>query len=321
MRVASLAADHPDLALGTWVSTSVVQDALGGGIEVVGALWAAVVGYAALRTARQQPVSGWSPPPPLPRAAPAPRRRRAGRSGRRRSRAAAAGRGGAAPGGRSRCRRPTLTRATGARTAAISSSSRLALPWCGVLTTSNPVAAAASSGSRRTRRSRSWAASRSTSPRRRTSRPPTRAASTTLALLGTEPAAMRRHGPHTRASTSPRTTRSPARRTTTGAPAPRCDPLDLLGALLGLGHRRDQHLADVAAANGAGEPVDVVGVEVGEHDGVERRDPEPVQAGVDETRDRVRCRRGPHARGRCAGRRRRPGRRRRRRPATRRGAR
>ncbi len=48
--VATLAVDHPDLALGTWVSTSIVQDSLGGGIEVAGALWAAVVGYAALRT-------------------------------------------------------------------------------------------------------------------------------------------------------------------------------------------------------------------------------------------------------------------------------
>ncbi len=45
-----LHAQHPDLALNTWVSTSVVQDALGGGIEVAGALWAAVVGIAALRT-------------------------------------------------------------------------------------------------------------------------------------------------------------------------------------------------------------------------------------------------------------------------------
>ena len=40
----------PDLALSTWVSTSVVQDALGGGIEVAGALWAAAVGLAALRS-------------------------------------------------------------------------------------------------------------------------------------------------------------------------------------------------------------------------------------------------------------------------------
>lgn len=45
-----LYAQDPDLALSTWVSTSVVQDALGGGIEVAGALWAAVVGFAALRT-------------------------------------------------------------------------------------------------------------------------------------------------------------------------------------------------------------------------------------------------------------------------------
>ncbi len=41
---------NPDLALNTWVATSVVQDALGGGIEVAGALWAAVVGIAALRS-------------------------------------------------------------------------------------------------------------------------------------------------------------------------------------------------------------------------------------------------------------------------------
>ena len=45
-----LHAQNPDLALSTWVSTSVVQDALGGGIEVAGALWAAVVGVAALRS-------------------------------------------------------------------------------------------------------------------------------------------------------------------------------------------------------------------------------------------------------------------------------
>ena len=46
----TLYAQDQDLALNTWVSTSVVQDALGGGIEVAGALWAAVVGLAALRT-------------------------------------------------------------------------------------------------------------------------------------------------------------------------------------------------------------------------------------------------------------------------------
>ncbi len=45
-----LHAQNPDLALTTWVSTSVVQDALGGGIEVAGALWAAVVGIAAFRS-------------------------------------------------------------------------------------------------------------------------------------------------------------------------------------------------------------------------------------------------------------------------------
>ncbi len=48
--VISLHADDPDLALGAWTSVSIVQDALGGGIEVAGALWAAVVGLAVLRT-------------------------------------------------------------------------------------------------------------------------------------------------------------------------------------------------------------------------------------------------------------------------------
>lgn len=42
--------EDPDLALSTWVSTSVVQDALGGGIEFAGALWVAAVGLAVLRT-------------------------------------------------------------------------------------------------------------------------------------------------------------------------------------------------------------------------------------------------------------------------------
>ena len=41
---------HADTALDTWLSTSIVQDALGGGVEVVGAVWAAVVGWAAVRT-------------------------------------------------------------------------------------------------------------------------------------------------------------------------------------------------------------------------------------------------------------------------------
>lgn len=45
-----LYAQDPDLALNTWVSTGVVQNALGGGIEVAGAFWAAAVGLAALRT-------------------------------------------------------------------------------------------------------------------------------------------------------------------------------------------------------------------------------------------------------------------------------
>ena len=48
--VVSLHAGDPDLARSTWTSVSIVQDALGGGVEVAGALWAMVVGLAVLRT-------------------------------------------------------------------------------------------------------------------------------------------------------------------------------------------------------------------------------------------------------------------------------
>lgn len=48
--VATMQPDHADLALTTWTSVSVIQDALGGGIEVVGALWVAVVGAAIVRS-------------------------------------------------------------------------------------------------------------------------------------------------------------------------------------------------------------------------------------------------------------------------------
>ena len=55
----TLQAQDPDLALSTWVSTSVIQDALGGGIEVAGALWAAAVGVAVLRSrALSAPLGG-----------------------------------------------------------------------------------------------------------------------------------------------------------------------------------------------------------------------------------------------------------------------
>ena len=49
----------------------------------------------------------------------------------------------------------------------------------------------------------------------------------------------------------------------------------------GFGHRAHEHLADLATAQGAGQPVDVVGVEVGEDDRVEHADVEPAQATVD----------------------------------------
>lgn len=47
--VVALAADDPSLATSTWSSVSIVQDALGGGIEVVGAAWVLAVSAAGLR--------------------------------------------------------------------------------------------------------------------------------------------------------------------------------------------------------------------------------------------------------------------------------
>ena len=47
--VVELSADESELARGTWVTLSVVQDALGGGIELVGAVWLLLVSMAALR--------------------------------------------------------------------------------------------------------------------------------------------------------------------------------------------------------------------------------------------------------------------------------
>ncbi|HXH77165.1 DUF4386 family protein [Nocardioides sp.] len=45
-----LAADNRTEAVSSWSSTSVVQDALGGGIEMVGALWILLLSIAAVRT-------------------------------------------------------------------------------------------------------------------------------------------------------------------------------------------------------------------------------------------------------------------------------
>lgn len=47
--VVALAADDLSLAASTWSSISIVQDALGGGIEVVGAVWVVAVSVAGLR--------------------------------------------------------------------------------------------------------------------------------------------------------------------------------------------------------------------------------------------------------------------------------
>lgn len=48
--VIELAATEPMLAASTWSSVSVVQDALGGGIEIVGAVWVLLASVAAIRS-------------------------------------------------------------------------------------------------------------------------------------------------------------------------------------------------------------------------------------------------------------------------------
>jgi len=48
--VVALAGDGPGTAATTWASVSIVQYALGGGIEIVGALWLLLVSLAAIRT-------------------------------------------------------------------------------------------------------------------------------------------------------------------------------------------------------------------------------------------------------------------------------
>ena len=60
--------------------------------------------------------------------------------------------------------------------------------------------------------------------------------------------------------------------------------VDLVGRRGRLTHRTDEQLDDGAPVDGATEPVDVVGVEVGEHDGVEGGDAEVGQAAVDQWR-------------------------------------
>lgn len=49
--VVELAAADPDTAVSTWSAVSVVQDALGGGIEVVGGAWVVLVSVAGIRSA------------------------------------------------------------------------------------------------------------------------------------------------------------------------------------------------------------------------------------------------------------------------------
>lgn len=48
-RVAGLFATEPELALEIWQAVAVVQDALGGGVEVVGGLWVLLLSWVALR--------------------------------------------------------------------------------------------------------------------------------------------------------------------------------------------------------------------------------------------------------------------------------
>ena len=71
---------------------------------------------------------------------------------------------------------------------------------------------------------------------------PVRTAITRLALLGTDPSAMRRHGLQTAALTSPTVSRSPACSTATGMPCARATRSTCVGRLGRLADRADQQL-------------------------------------------------------------------------------
>ncbi|MBV7265867.1 DUF4386 family protein [Erythrobacter ani] len=48
--VVSLADDAPDMAQSTWAAVATIQDALGGGIELVGGIWMALVSWMTMRS-------------------------------------------------------------------------------------------------------------------------------------------------------------------------------------------------------------------------------------------------------------------------------
>lgn len=57
--VISTSAGHPDLAIASWASVTIIQDALGGGIELVGGVWMALASYIALRQGLLPVAAAW----------------------------------------------------------------------------------------------------------------------------------------------------------------------------------------------------------------------------------------------------------------------
>ena len=57
--IVPLATEFPDEATSAWVAISLVQDALGGGNELLGGIWMAMVSWLAMRTGQMPKVLAW----------------------------------------------------------------------------------------------------------------------------------------------------------------------------------------------------------------------------------------------------------------------
>ena len=58
-QIVPLAAEHPETATSAWLAISTVQDALGGGIELVGGVWMAMVSWLALKQGQMSKPLAW----------------------------------------------------------------------------------------------------------------------------------------------------------------------------------------------------------------------------------------------------------------------
>lgn len=57
--VITLASEHPQIAQSSWTAIAIIQNALGGGIELVGGVWMAMVSWLAMRAQHMSKPLGW----------------------------------------------------------------------------------------------------------------------------------------------------------------------------------------------------------------------------------------------------------------------